>query len=227
MSLPSGYRLLPSILQTIAWFPTRLIFAFGNYEVRGKENLQGLSHAIFAANHASELDPILVTAALTPFNGFSPLFYVSAEVKNFDDPSFGWRRYIYSGSFFRAWGAYPIQPGLKDYAKSLKPHLELLKHKEQLLVFPEGGITKDGALREGKGGIGFLAAATDIPVVPVGLSGTYRFSFGKFFSKKQRLIVTFGTPLTVKDLQITDKENIEEHKHAAGIVMERIATLLQ
>ena len=42
------YVIVPRILQTLAWAPTRAIFAvFCRFEVRGIENLNGFSQAIF------------------------------------------------------------------------------------------------------------------------------------------------------------------------------------
>jgi 1-acyl-sn-glycerol-3-phosphate acyltransferase len=56
----------PLVLQTSIWPITRPLFRFFiHLKVEGLENLNKLSPGvIFAANHTSELDPILVPASL-------------------------------------------------------------------------------------------------------------------------------------------------------------------
>ena len=101
------YKIVPRILQTIAWGPTRLAFNhFAEFEVHGLENLEGLPQAIFAANHESEMDPIIVTAALSPFSKFAPMFYLAHPPHIFKEKVFGWRRFLYKPIFFKSWGAY-------------------------------------------------------------------------------------------------------------------------
>ena len=87
--IPLVHRIVPRTLQTLAWIPTRLILnAFAHFKVRGQENLRGINQAIFAVNHASELDPIVLTAALSPLGRFAPMFYVVAPPKEFKDPQY-------------------------------------------------------------------------------------------------------------------------------------------
>ncbi|MDE2188208.1 MAG: hypothetical protein KGJ35_00560, partial [Patescibacteria group bacterium] len=75
------YFLSPLILQKIIWIPTNIILRFFcHLQVRGLENLKGIGrNAIFASNHASELDPFFIPASLPFFSRFSPIFYASRE----------------------------------------------------------------------------------------------------------------------------------------------------
>ena len=169
------------ILQTLAWTPTRLAFnIFCHFEVRGAHNLKGINQAIFAVNHSSELDPIIVTAALNPLGRFAPLFYLSGPSENFNDPAFKWRRHLYSSKwFFRAWGAYPHSPGTRDYAHSLKYHIQILADGGSLCIFPEGGLTKTGELGLPRGGVTYLSHNCNVPIVPVAISGVYKMTIKK------------------------------------------------
>jgi len=217
------YSLAPRVLQFIAWWPTYLGFAiFYGFEARGIKNLRGLKQAIFACNHSSELDPIMLTAAVTPFGRFAPMFYVSRGKDFYQDDYFGWRRLIYGGFFFTIWGAYPAYSGFKDYEKSLKNHIELLEDGYSLCIFPEGRKSVDGNLQEGRGGVVFLSYRTEVPIVPVRIRGTYKFSFSRVFSKKHKVSVTFGEPYVPS---FAEGLSIESAREEAQEVMAKIAAL--
>ena len=142
------YKITPLILQATLWPFTRVILKlFVNFKVEGIHNIEEVRGAIiFASNHVSELDPVLVRAALPCFSRFAPLFYVSRE--NYLDSIEGIRKHLYGGVFFKAWGAYPVEAGKKDYAKSLKNHVNLLKDGCSVCIFPEGRMSEDGNLGE-------------------------------------------------------------------------------
>src|SRR5579872_1064487 len=152
--MPTRYSWLPRILQTTVWFPVRLLLmVFAHVEVQGKEHLKGVKQAIFAINHANELDSIIITAALSPLGRFAPFFYVLAPFADFKHERFGWRRHVYNPKFFKAWGAYPVERGSRDYAHSLHDHIQLLRDGHTLCIFPEGGIARDGAHTKAHGGV--------------------------------------------------------------------------
>jgi 1-acyl-sn-glycerol-3-phosphate acyltransferase len=226
--MSTWYSLPPRILQTLAWAPTRLLLNFFcHFEVKGKENLGGLTQAIFAVNHSNELDPIVLTAALSPLGRFAPMFYVGDPDEEFNHEKFGWRRFIYKRWFFRAWGSYPIFPGSKNYEKSLKNHDEILKDGGSLCIFPEGWITRDGKLQEAHGGVAFLSHFTGVTIVPVGLSGTFKLSPKLFLRGKRKISLHFGSPFSQNDLFGVVEPTIPEHyKSVAQIVMSGIARLL-
>ncbi len=216
MKINFVHRLVPLFLQTLARFPTQLIFSiFVKFDVRGKENLKDISQAIFAVNHTSELDPIILTLAMTPFSRFTPMFFVSAPMKEFKDTRFKWRKHIYTGVFFRAWGAHTTIRGLRDYEKSLATHTKLLKRGWSICIFPEGGITKTGEPREPKGGIIHLARASGAPIVPVAITGAYKMTPQLFFSRKRHLIIEFGKPILTHKISATTTE--QYHDEAARI----------
>lgn len=217
------YSLAPRILQFIAWWPTYYWFKFFyGFEARGRKNLKGLKQAIFACNHSSELDTIMLTAAATPFGPFAPMFYVSRERKFYQEDHFGWRKHLYGETFFAMWGAFKAYSGLKDYEKTLRNHIELLEDGYSLCIFPEGRMTRDGNLQEGHGGVSFLSYRTGVHIVPVRIRGTYRFSFTPLFSGRQKVIVTFGEPMMLAP----DRDfSVEAAKQEAQEVMSRIAAL--
>lgn len=224
------YSIPPRVLQTIAWGPTRLLLKFFcHFEVQGTEHIRGLSQAIFAVNHSNELDPIVLTAALNPLGRFAPMYYLASAVANFRDPKFGWRRYIYGNIFFKAWGAYPIQQGLRNYEKSLETHVALLKEGGSLCVFPEGGITRDGKLQVGRGGVSYLAYKTGVAIVPVAINGTFHLDSGSFLRGSSKVVLAFGEPVLWEDLMGSphNEPSIEDFRGGAQRLMEKIEALLR
>ncbi len=201
------HKLFPLFLQTLIWIPTRLMFAiFGSFEVYGKENLKNIPQAIFAVNHTSELDPIILTASLLPLGKFAPMFYVVAPAKEFNNTNFRWRRYIYTNTFFVAWGAHATIRGLRDYKTSLSTHVKLLKLGYNLCMFPEGKITKTGELGEPHGGIIHLARESGVPIVPVAITGVYKMTLKSFFGRKRHMVLEFGKPILAHQISATSAE---------------------
>lgn len=225
------YEVSPFILQNLIWVPTRFVYKFfAHFKIRGGENLSGLPKGvIFAVNHSSELDPITLTGALPFMSRFYPMFYVSRE-KSFYKKS-GWRQKIYGGLFFKAWGAYPAYPGLKNYSQSLINHIKLLIDSKSVCIFPEGVRTKNGTIGDGKGGVAYLSWATGRPIVPVGINGSFHCDIISFFSRKKHIGLTFGHPIYPRELfarngiEPTVGENIDDFTDAAALIMEQIKQL--
>jgi 1-acyl-sn-glycerol-3-phosphate acyltransferase len=217
------YSVFPFALQKIIWIPTRILLViFGRLKIVGLENLSSISGgAIFAMNHSSEVDPFMVPSSLPFFSPFSPIFYATRE-KSFYTRS-GWRKHLFGGTFIKMWGGYGVRAGLHDYARSLEEHLVIAKAGGSFCFFPEGGITDDGKLRPGKGGIGFMAHRSGLPVVPVALKGAFGMSLLDFFMRRRKLTIVFGKPI---EYAFPPEASVEAYKTYAGLLMEEIGGLL-
>jgi len=224
------YYLSPLILQKIIWIPTRISLKFFvHLEIRGIENLESVdSNFIFASNHSSELDPILLPASLPFWSRFSPIFYTS-RLQSFYQYS-GWRQFIYGGTFFKIWGAHPAYSGLKDYEKSLVNHIHLLSAGKNLLIFPEGRITRDGLIQKAHGGMAYLAERCKRSIVPIGISGAYHISMREFLLRRRKITVTFGKPIDQSELrrEVAQKTELGEHvyKEEGEYVLGKIRGLI-
>lgn len=219
----------PLILQKAIWHATRVVlFFFCRFEVRGLENLQDIIKlrsylnnkrgVIFAANHSSELDAIVVPAALPFFSVLLPVFYVSRP-REFYQTS-GWRQFFYGGFFFKLWGAHAAVSGSKNYERSLAPHIKILEHGGSVLIFPEGRKTRDGNIqKEAHGGVTYLAHRTECPVVPVRIFGDFNMSLSDFFLRRRRIVVVFGAPL------VSTQNGSTDYKKGAEKVLSAIAAL--
>jgi 1-acyl-sn-glycerol-3-phosphate acyltransferase len=121
---------------------------------------------ILASNHVSYLDP-LVVAYLADRRHRKVRFLAKAEL--FDKRGLG--------PLLRQVHQIPVQRDSSSAAGSLEFAIEALRRGECVAVFPEGTISLDLEPMAGKSGTARLAAATGVPVTPVGLWGTHRVLF--------------------------------------------------
>lgn len=153
---------------------------FFNVQIQGAEEaLKAVRTAskagkgmLFASNHTSEWDAILVRCCL-PWGAFThPMYYVAMTREHYQYAKFGWRRFFYGGAFFKLLGAYPAYIGMRDYHASVVNHIELLEHGKCVCIFPEGKISVNTLKpAEAKGGIAFLAEQTNTDIIPVQFVG--------------------------------------------------------
>ncbi len=213
------------ILQKFPWVPVRLFLAFfSNFEVRGLENLKEIKgNAIFACNHASEIDIFLLPAAIPFWSHFSPMFYTSRESEFYGGS--GWRRHFYGGLLFKMLGSYPVVVGLRDYKKALSNQIRIVNDGRNMCIFPEGRTTPNGIIQPAKGGIAYLSYLTKAPIVPVRFGGTFRFSVKDFFMRRIKLSVSFGKPIYLSS-QNDSSIPIKECKDQANIVMNIIKNMV-
>ncbi len=169
---------------------------FYRLKARGAENIPS-GGAIFAATHASFIDPPLV-AACSPY-----ITYFLARKTLFKNPLFG--------ALIRKLFAYPVdqQRSSSELFKTVK---ELTKEGHKILIFPEGARTPDGEIQEAKRGVGLMASIARVPLIPVYVDGTYAVwsksrKWPKLFGKT---VCIFGKPLSFKDYaHLPQKEAVE------------------
>jgi len=204
---------IASIVQRLAWIIGRPLFAFFfHFRVTGQENLKGLKNGIiFAANHSSEWDGLLMSGSFSLFSRRLPLYFVAREDKFYKEGLSG--SFFYKPFVLRCFGVYPAVFGIKDYERSLTTHIGLLKSGKNIGIFPEGGTTKDGNLRVGKGGVVALSKFANVPIVPVAIIGTFGLTLRGFLLRKYFVTIRFGKPIYPSEL-FTGYENApsEEYK---------------
>ncbi len=154
------------------------------FKVTGRELIPPDRPVIVAANHTSNLDPVVVGCAfpdrLRPL-GKIELFQIH--------PIFTW--------LITTLGCIPVsRESGAAAAKALRDFLALLKNGENLMIFPEGGRSLDGRLQPLEGGVSVLSTSTDAPIVPVYIAGSYEaMPVGAAKIKTSRITVRFGNPI--------------------------------
>lgn len=163
---------------------------YNRLSVRGLDKALSVSSpVIIAANHCSNLDPIVLGAA------FPRRLRYLAKSELFRFAPFGFA--------IEALGAVPARrEDMQGAAGALKFLLERIQKGESVLLFPEGQRSPDGKLKPLEGGVGLLAARTGAPVVPAFIHGTFqalpRESTGY---KPVKIILTFGDPIIVEKVE--------------------------
>lgn len=173
------------------WVIGPVLSYYGHPVVSGLENLRGLQPPfLLASNHASHLDTPAILLALPPRLRRRTL--VTAAADYFFDEA--WKGNL----FALAVGAIAVERE-RPPRQSMKLVRRLLTEGWNLVVFPEGGRSADGRLQRGKRGIAHLAAAAGVPVVPVGVVGTFSvLPTGYRWPRRSQVEVRFGSPMFTK-----------------------------
>lgn len=162
--------------------------ALGSPELRGLDRLDQLDGpVVFVANHHSHVDtPIMLTSIPEQWR---KKIIVGAAADYF----FGTR----AGAVFSALviGAIPIERN-KVGRKSADLARSLVAEGWSLLIFPEGGRSPDGWGQPFRGGAAYIAMRAGVPIVPVHLAGTGNVLPKGGSLKRNKVVVTFGSPLT-------------------------------
>jgi 1-acyl-sn-glycerol-3-phosphate acyltransferase len=163
---------------------------------------------ILAANHSSMLDWLFVAR----FVARPVRFVLSREF--FDQWGFTWA--------YRSLGVIPIRDGAIELS-AVRQLLTTLKRGEIVGVFPEGRITRDGALAPGEPGIIAMAARAGVPIVPVGVHGAFEaFPRDARVPLPRPIRIRYGEPLAVPPAAVADRE---EQLRALARLMHAIETL--
>ena len=165
------FMLVPEyLLRFVAWVASRLVY---RYRVTGDEHIPADGPAVLVANHVSFVDAVLLMAA-SP----RPIRFIM-DHRIFKVPVLGW--------IFRLAKCIPIAPQKDDpatYQRAFDTAAQVLREGDLLGIFPEGGITRDGALQPFKGGVMKIleraeADGVKVPVVPMALTNLW----GSYFSR--------------------------------------------
>jgi 1-acyl-sn-glycerol-3-phosphate acyltransferase len=165
-------------------------------DVVGKEKIDREKAYIYMANHLSFID--------------GPLFFwlIPQKIRILlKKEAF---RYPVIGLAMRFAGFVPVdRRGFMSGKKSIDRAAESIRAKGySFLIFPEGTRSRDGQIQPFRRGAFFLAVKSQVPVIPVSISGSYELMpKGSFSTKKGRIKVVFHPEVSVEGL---DKEDIPD-----------------
>ena len=175
-----------------SWLIMKTIFS--PVTVTGLEKIETTKPHVYAVNHASALD-IPVLYVNLPFQ-----FRIVFKKELLKYPIVGWH--------LRRSGQVCIdQQNPAGSIGSIRSALKSLKGGMPLVIFPEGGRTKDGKIRPFMPGAFFLAIKAHVDVVPVALLGTYELlPMDTYHIKCQPLEMRVGEPISTAGLKLHDME---------------------
>ena len=162
-----------------------LLRLFFHPSAEGLENVPTEGGAILAGNHQSFLDNMLLPLVIP---GRKVVFLGKAEY--FEKWYLRW--------FFKGAGMIPIRRGGGSAAEAaLETAVEALREGKLIGIFPEGTRSPDGRLYRGKTGVARMALETGVPVIPVGITGTFAaMPYNRKVPRPHRVVVRFGAPLS-------------------------------
>ena len=184
----------------LAW-PATLLMAWP--AVRGRENLRGASGPmLIISNHITFLDIGFILWALPGRFRHRLAVAMAGEIlEAMRHPPHEWyflRRWIEQITYYlmtALFHVFPL-PQHSGFRESFAFAGECADRDYSVLVFPEGGRTQDGRLREFRTGIGLLANNLNLPVLPMRIDGLFPLKMRKQrFSKRGTVRVSIGMPM--------------------------------
>lgn len=164
-------------------------------EVKGLENLSHNSPQILASNHQSYFD-IFALMAYIPI----PCGWLTKK-ELFLIPIFGLA--------MKRFGNVRIDRSDHEKAQeSLRIAARRIREGRSLLIFPEGTRSPDGHLLPFKKGCYYLAEASDAPVIPISISGSFHIMPKKQFRVRPgSMHMVIGSPLRVERSSPNERED--------------------
>ena len=169
----------------------------------GTEVFDDLDHpVIFVANHSSHLDTPTILRAIphhwrtkTAVAAAADYFYKSR-----------WK----ANGVALLFNTVPLGRSGGGLGNGATDHLDhLIDDRWNVLLFPEGTRSRDGAIGKVRSGAAVIAAQHDIPIVPIYVSGTHdtmppgqnwpKRKKGRLFSRRHKVQVRFGEPIAPRD----------------------------
>ncbi|MBO5571450.1 MAG: 1-acyl-sn-glycerol-3-phosphate acyltransferase [Ruminococcus sp.] len=144
-----------------------------NLKFEGRENIPTDENVIYTPNHRSNADPPLVGSFLKGHISFM------AKEELFKNKIFAW--------LIRSLGAFPVSRGKGDM-KVIDTSIERLDN-DSLMIFPEGGRSKDGKVQKGHTGAALIAARSGKRIVPVGVV------YGDKLRFRTKVTIKYGKPI--------------------------------
>ncbi len=186
------------------------IFLFPVYSIHfeGRENIPKDTSCIFASNHRSYLDPVLIGLAK-----HKPLGFIAKEPL-FKNP-------VFSG-LIRMLGTIPATWSKDPDYNLMSKASEKLDSGFNMTIFPEGTRHTDGKVGKGKSGVCVLSAKSGVPVVPMGIifnSNNLHF--------RSKICVRIGKPLYPQEYGLTADSSPIEMKKMKNDIMDSIKKMVE
>lgn len=166
-----------------------------------KDNVPDEGGIVLCGNHISNYDPIMIAV---PLRHRRQVKYI-AKKELFQSKL---------GNFlFNSIGAFPVDRQSKMDMKAFRKAVSILKNGEILGIFAEGTRVKDGEPSTAKAGVSMFAVKGNAVVVPVAISGTYKF--------RSTITIKYGKPMECNEYR-EGKITTEKMEAMTAEIMEKI-----
>ena len=183
---------------------------FAKWEVEGREAVPPKGPLIVVSNHFSNADSPMLVASIPRWLHFT------AKGSLFKNPL--------ASAVFSNLGMHPVSRDKVDVGV-LKWNLKLLKEDQAMVLFPEGTRSRNGTIKKGLPGVAYIAAKSQAPILPVGISGTENIpGFWRIAFPFCRVNIRIGEPFTLPVMEGTLSRPVLEN--LTDMIMQRVASLL-
>jgi long-chain acyl-CoA synthetase len=157
----------------------------------GRKDLPCNEAFILCSNHVSFLDAFLIAASL-PAGFKKHTFFVGLR---------GYFEVPLIRNLVKSIRVIPIDPNLR-LVEAMQACAYVLRSGKVVCIFPEGGRSIDGEVKEFKKGVGILAKELGVRLLPVYICGAYAaWPRTKRFPKPHPITVVFGKPHHPEELR--------------------------
>lgn len=203
------YTLVPEFLMRfLSWILVNVLYRI---DVQGLEHMPDEGPVVVVANHVSFVDALIIGGTVR-----RPIRFVMYH-KIFKIPVLNF--------IFKTARAIPIAPRREDEAMMLRAFAEVereLDDGQVVGIFPEGGITRDGAIHEFKPGVEKMLASRPVPVVPIALRGMW----GSMFSRRDSALGRSRLPRRLRAcIAVTIGEPVPPALATAALLETRVGAL--
>lgn len=187
----------PGVFAILAFLILPLWSLMVQYRFTPQSKIPRTGPFILAPNHYSEIDPIVMGAAVWHL-GRLPRFMAKASL--FRVPVLKW--------LLKSSGQIPVErAGGSRHGNPMSQASTLIENQACVIVYPEGSLTRDPDLwpMRGKTGAVRLALETGIALYPAAHWGTHKLMprYGKMIHPfpRKRIEVSIGEPLDLSEFQ--------------------------
>lgn len=182
--------------------------------VTGLERLPNQGAFIIAPNHISDLDPLMIAAAL-PSRTLRRTYWAADVVRVFSNSV--------SRFFCRVARIFPVDE--RKPLSVISMGKTVLDKGNILIWFPEGWRSADGKLLRFQAGIGMLLRESGVPVVPAYISGAFEaWPRDRRWPRPHPVQIVFGDPINSECLRV-DEVGRESHERVAALLRTKVADL--
>ena len=194
-------------------------------EIKGLENIPK-KNFILASNHLSHLDIIVCGYLCVPRR-----FTYIGQVDRYS----GFQGFLRDFFYFFG-GVIPVNRKDPFSRKTaLEKAVQSLKRGDILIIYPEGTRSRTGKIQEGKLGVAKIFLKTGVPILPVGIKGTFELLPPGGKLKIKRIVgINIGKPLIfqrefeiAKNLSEDSQEYNELLQKITKKIMEEIENLIK
>lgn len=193
-----------TIVRNIVLLVYKIVY---NLSFEGLENIDNSKSYVYASNHRSYADPVLITIPV------KRKFSYMAKEELFKNPFFS--------ALIKAFDAFPVVRGKGDM-QVINTAIEKLQSGRNLVIFPEGTRSKDGKVGKGKTGVALIASKSNVDVIPVGIVFD-----GEKLHFRSRIIVKFGKPINANEIALPENATARDLKPVKHKIMEAITDLVE